>query len=67
MSRPGRVNPWLAAVLAWLLASGLIALFYAIWMKIEGEPLRWDLVGEAALAVIPLALFLAWRERRRER
>lgn len=67
MSGPKRANPWLAAAVAWSLASGMIAVFYAIWMKAAGQPFRWDLVGEAALAVVPLAVLLAWLDRRRER
>ncbi len=65
MNRPGRVNPWLAAVLSWALATGLVTAIYAIWLRSQGQSIAWELVGEAALIAAPLALFRAWRDRER--
>lgn len=61
--RPHGMNRWVAAFLSWALATGLVTGFYAIWLLSQGQKMRWDLVGEAAMIAIPLALFRAWRDR----
>ncbi|MFZ5817992.1 MAG: hypothetical protein ACOY93_22295 [Bacillota bacterium] len=63
MNGSRRMNPWLAALLSWALATGLVTGGYAIWLYSQGQPMRWNLVGEAALIAVPLALFRAWRDR----
>lgn len=64
MNGPGRMNPWVAAVLSWALAAGLVTAVYAVWLYSQGEAMRWELAGEAALIAIPLGLFRAWRDKR---
>lgn len=61
-----RLNPFVAAFLAWALATGLVTAVYTIWLYSQGQRMRWNLVGEAALIAIPLALFRAWRDWRKE-
>lgn len=61
-----RLSPWVTALLTWALATGLVSAVYAAWRLSQGKEMRWDLVGEASLFAIPLALFGAWRETRRD-
>jgi|GEM_PF-2859696 len=65
MNGPRRVNPWLAALLSWALATGLVTAVYALWLRSQGQTIEWELVGEAAMIAAPLALFRAWRDRER--
>lgn len=58
------MTPWVAAFVAWALATGLVTAVYAAWRLSQGKPMRWDLVGEAMVIAVPLALFRAWRDRR---
>lgn len=66
MNGARRMSPWLAALASWALATGLVTAAYAIWRFSQGKSMRWDIVGEAALIAIPLALFRAWRDKRSE-
>jgi RsiW-degrading membrane proteinase PrsW (M82 family) len=59
------MSPWVAALLSWALATGLVTAVYTAWRLSQGKPMRWDLVGEAALIAVPLALFRAWRDGRK--
>lgn len=67
MRRLPAANPWLMAAISWAVAVGSVLGGYAVWMRWRGEPLRWDLMREAALMVLPVALFMAWRDRNRKK
>lgn len=62
-NRSGRKNPWLVALVSWAGAVAAVTIVYGIWLLSQGKPMRWDLIGEAALIVAPLALIKAWRDR----
>lgn len=64
MNGPGRMNPWAAAALSWVLATGLATAGYAVWQLSQGKAMNWQMVGEAAVIALPLALFRAWRDKR---
>jgi hypothetical protein len=59
-------NPWIAALIAWAVATGLVSGVFIIWEYSHNEPIRWDLIGQTALLAGVLALFRAWRDRSRK-
>lgn len=61
-----RKNPWLSALLSWMLATVLVGGIYTAWQASTGQPVRWDLLKDAALIGIPFALINAWRDRKRK-
>lgn len=60
-------RPWLAAFVAWVLATVLVSAAYGAWLLTQGEPFHWDIVRDAALYAAPVALVTAWRDSRRRR
>lgn len=62
MRKLAAVNPWVAGVLSWLIATGLVSGVYMIWTVTRGQTVNWTIVRDAALMAAPLALFRAWRD-----
>jgi len=59
-------NPWIAAVLAWFLATVLVAGIFILMWTVQDQPINWGMIGKSSAIVAPLALWRAWRDRRRE-
>jgi hypothetical protein len=66
MRNPRISNPWIAALLAWALTTGLVGGGFIIWEYSQHEPIRWDLIGQVALLAAAIALFRGWRDRGRK-
>lgn len=62
-----QVSPWVMAGVSWLVASTLVGGSFILYSLYQGQPIRWDLIREAALMVAPIALFIGWRDSRRRR
>jgi hypothetical protein len=58
-------NSWVAAGLAWLVATVLGCAVFAIYLATIGETIRWVEIRNAALIALPIALLRGWRDRGR--
>ena len=65
MGRGWRRNSLLVALVSWVLATGLVVGGYGLYKASQGEPFRWDMAKEAAVAGAIFALFRAWKDRAR--
>ncbi|HWI65953.1 MAG TPA: hypothetical protein VNT75_29335 [Symbiobacteriaceae bacterium] len=65
MRKLAAANAWVAAVLSWLLATGVVSGIYVLWLTIRGEAIQWTFIRDAALMAAPIALFRAWRDSSR--
>lgn len=55
------------AAVSWLVASTVVGGGFIVYSLSQGQPIRWDLIRDAALMVAPIALFIGWRDSRRKR
>jgi hypothetical protein len=65
VERIRRLPPLVVAVLAWFVATAVVAGVYAIWSAMAGDRFSWFTVRDAALMAAPMAILLLWRDRRR--
>lgn len=64
MRKLASASPWVTAVVSWALATGLVSGLFVLWSVIQGDPVQWSMVRDAAFMAAPLALVLAWRDSR---
>lgn len=67
MRQKPTTNPWVMALVSWAIATAVVSGGYIAFMLLRGEPVQWSLVRDAALMVVPIALFLGWRDRMRRK
>lgn len=53
-------------MLAWFLATVLVAGIFILMWTVQDQPINWGMIGKSSAIVAPLALWRAWRDRRRE-
>lgn len=61
---PGVLNKWVVALLSWVLALAIVVVAYAAWQYTHGRPLQWDVVRDSAIFTAPMALLMAFRDRK---
>jgi uncharacterized membrane protein YbhN (UPF0104 family) len=60
-----RSNSWVAAGLAWLIATVLVCGIFQIYLSTRGESMRWVEVRNVSLITLLLALLRGFRDRGR--
>lgn len=62
-----RNNPWLLALVSWLVATCLVTLIFTLYKSSRGEAVNWVIVrNAAAFAAIP-AVIMSFRDWRRSK